>query len=91
MTLRLPSVQVISYTKDSIVVGEKFKGRAGFLNAMPSPNVSLYVNNTQESDSGRYLCQVVSPNGTPNGELRLDVQGENKHTLLHHGYTIRAP
>ncbi|KAM6907536.1 endothelial cell adhesion molecule a [Xenentodon cancila] len=65
---------IISYTKDSTSVGEQFQGRVGFLNPMPSRDVSLYINNTQEHDSGRYLCQVLSPNGAPIGELRLDVQ-----------------
>ncbi|CAG5878899.1 unnamed protein product [Menidia menidia] len=34
-------------------------GRVGFLSKMPSTDVSLYVNNTRESDSGRYVCQVI--------------------------------
>uniref|UniRef100_A0A3B4WAM4 Endothelial cell adhesion molecule a n=1 Tax=Seriola lalandi dorsalis TaxID=1841481 RepID=A0A3B4WAM4_SERLL len=40
-----------------------FKGRSGFNDIMPSRDVSLYINNTRESDSGRYLCQVIIPDG----------------------------
>ncbi|XP_061596228.1 endothelial cell adhesion molecule a [Cololabis saira] len=65
---------IISYTKESTSVGEQFQGRVGFLNTMPSRDVSLYINNTQEHDSGLYLCQVLSTEGAPIGELRLDVQ-----------------
>ncbi|MEQ2288706.1 hypothetical protein AMECASPLE_025542 [Ameca splendens] len=54
--------QVISYTKGSINEGSaQFRGRVGFLVNMPSSDVSLYINNTQESDSGRYVCQVLIP------------------------------
>ncbi|XP_028278102.1 endothelial cell adhesion molecule a [Parambassis ranga] len=67
---------IISYTKGSMSVGSsQFKGRVGFLSNMPSWDVSLYINNTQESDSGRYLCQVIIPdNPGLTGELLLDVK-----------------
>ncbi|XP_054610280.1 endothelial cell adhesion molecule a [Dunckerocampus dactyliophorus] len=68
--------QIISYTKGSINVGSpQFTGRVGFTSSMPSSNVSLYINNTQESDSGRYLCQVIIPdNPGLTADLSLDVQ-----------------
>lgn len=71
-------VQIISYTKGSKSVGSsQFKGRVGFTETMPSYNVSLYINNTQESDSGRYLCQIISPdNPGLTAELSLDVKGK---------------
>lgn len=67
---------IISYTKGSISVGSsQFKGRVGFTTSMPSRDVSLYINNTQESDSGRYVCQVISPDNPGNpAELLLDVK-----------------
>ncbi|XP_074468161.1 endothelial cell adhesion molecule a isoform X1 [Sebastes fasciatus] len=66
---------IISYTKDSMSVGSsQFKGRVGFSSSMPSRDVSLYINNTQESDSGRYYCQVIMPSGGISGELTLDVK-----------------
>ncbi|XP_061754033.1 endothelial cell adhesion molecule a isoform X2 [Nerophis ophidion] len=67
---------IISYTKGSMSVGSsQFKGRVGFTSSMPSSDVSLYINNTQESDSGRYLCQVISPeNPGLTAELSLDVK-----------------
>ncbi|KAK2828906.1 hypothetical protein Q5P01_019940 [Channa striata] len=67
---------IISYTQGSINVGSsQFKNRVGFTTTMPSPDVSLYINNTQEGDSGRYVCQVIIP-GKPEftKELSLDVK-----------------
>lgn len=67
---------IISYTKGSISVSSaQFRGRVGFSSSMPSRDVSLYINNTQETDSGRYLCQVIIPNnpGLTAG-LSLDVK-----------------
>ncbi|XP_030293587.1 endothelial cell adhesion molecule a [Sparus aurata] len=67
---------IVSYTKDSMSVGSsQFQGRVGFISSMPSRDVSLYINNTQESDSGRYLCQIIIP-GNPGftAELSLDVK-----------------
>lgn len=67
---------IIAYTKGFMSVGSsQFKGRVGFVSAMPSRDVSLYINNTQESDSGRYLCQVIIPDGNGlTAELALDVR-----------------
>lgn len=67
---------IISYTKGFMSVGSaQFMGRVGFSASMPSLDVSLYINNTQESDSGRYLCQVIIPNVSVNpAELSLDVK-----------------
>uniref|UniRef100_A0A096M866 Endothelial cell adhesion molecule a n=1 Tax=Poecilia formosa TaxID=48698 RepID=A0A096M866_POEFO len=59
--------QVISYTKGTINEGSlQFRGRVGFLKNMPSSDVSLYINNTKESDTGRYVCQVIIPSVTSN-------------------------
>uniref|UniRef100_A0A3Q0SCN3 Endothelial cell adhesion molecule a n=1 Tax=Amphilophus citrinellus TaxID=61819 RepID=A0A3Q0SCN3_AMPCI len=53
---------VISYSTNVVKeVSERFKGRVGFLNKMPSQDVSIYINNTQESDSGSFACQVINP------------------------------
>ncbi|XP_030010549.1 endothelial cell adhesion molecule a isoform X2 [Sphaeramia orbicularis] len=68
---------IISYTKGSIIVGNspQFKNRVGFTEQNPLNNISLYINNTQESDSGRYLCQVISPTSPGlTAELSLDVK-----------------
>ncbi|KAL0174156.1 hypothetical protein M9458_030124, partial [Cirrhinus mrigala] len=52
-----------------------FRRRVGFAMSMPSANLSIYINNTQESDSGRYHCHVIIP-GAPglSGELHLNVK-----------------
>ncbi|KAF3841510.1 hypothetical protein F7725_007372, partial [Dissostichus mawsoni] len=67
---------IISYTKGSISVGSpQFKGRVGFSSSMPSENLSLYINDTQESDSGRYVCQVIIPDDPGStAQLTLDVK-----------------
>lgn len=70
------SKQIISYTSGQIGMGSsEFRKRVGFAMSMPSTNLSIYINNTQESDSGRYLCNVIIP-GAPglSGELRLNVK-----------------
>ncbi|KAF3706784.1 Endothelial cell-selective adhesion molecule Precursor [Channa argus] len=66
---------IISYTGSIQVGGSHLKGRVGFTTTMPSTDVSLYINNTQESDSGRYACQVLI-SGKPEltNELTLDVK-----------------
>eukprot|EP00066_Takifugu_rubripes_P020075 XP_011609341.1 PREDICTED: endothelial cell-selective adhesion molecule [Takifugu rubripes] len=67
---------IISYTKGSMSVSSsQFKGRVGFISSMPSSDVSLYINNTQENDSGRYFCQIIIPeNPDLTAELKLDVK-----------------
>ena len=71
-------VQIISYKdKVSIIGGDsQFEGRVGFSSRMPSLDVSLYINNTQESDSGRYLCQVLTSDEGFAREISLDVKGK---------------
>lgn len=80
------AVQIITYAKDFTNVGtSQFLGRVGFSSSMPSRDVSLYINNTQESDSGRYLCQIIFPNNPGlTAELSLDVKGENQILLRKH-------
>lgn len=64
------------------VTSQQFKGRVGFISNMPSHDVSLYINNTQESDSGIYLSQIIIPNHSDlSAEIRLDVKGEEMTKL----------
>ncbi|XP_053187552.1 endothelial cell adhesion molecule a [Scomber japonicus] len=67
---------IITYTKGSVRFGKsQFKGRVGFREEMPTRDVTLYINNTQESDSGRYTCQVIMPDRDGlTGEITLDVK-----------------
>uniref|UniRef100_A0A8C1AQJ4 Endothelial cell adhesion molecule b n=3 Tax=Cyprinus carpio TaxID=7962 RepID=A0A8C1AQJ4_CYPCA len=70
------SKQVISYFSGQIGIGSTdFRRRVGFAVSMPSANLSIYINNTQESDSGRYHCHVIIP-GAPglSGEVDLNVK-----------------
>ncbi|XP_012683119.1 endothelial cell adhesion molecule a [Clupea harengus] len=66
---------IISYAAGVTTVSStQFRGRVSFVHQMPSRNVSLFINNTQESDSGRYLCQVVIPSNPVTGEMTLNVK-----------------
>jgi len=65
------------------VSSPQFNGRVGFATDMPSKDVSLHINNTQESDSGRYFCQVLVPNKAGvTAQLSLNVKGEINNSLL---------
>ncbi|XP_030599970.1 endothelial cell-selective adhesion molecule isoform X2 [Archocentrus centrarchus] len=70
------SKQVINFSSGEVGHGQnEFTKRVGFSVAMPSANLSIYINNTQESDSGRYMCIVIIP-GAPgiSGEMSLNVK-----------------
>ncbi|XP_077396911.1 endothelial cell-selective adhesion molecule isoform X2 [Festucalex cinctus] len=68
--------QVINFSSGEVGHGQNdFSKRAGFSAAMPSANLSIFINNTQESDSGRYVCDVIIPGGTGiSGQMRLNVK-----------------
>lgn len=72
------SVQVINFSSGEVGHGQRdYTKRVGFSVAMPSANLSIYINNTQESDTGRYICNVIIP-GEPGltGEVHLNVKGK---------------
>ena len=53
--------------------------RVGFTETMPNTNVSIFINNTRESDSGRYVLNVIIPGQrTLTEELTLTVKGRNQ-------------
>ncbi|XP_067289536.1 endothelial cell adhesion molecule a [Pseudorasbora parva] len=55
---------IISFVTGEINYGtSQIAGRAGFVHSMPDTNVSLFINNTKASDSGKYMCQVLIPGG----------------------------
>ncbi|XP_029301742.1 LOW QUALITY PROTEIN: endothelial cell-selective adhesion molecule [Cottoperca gobio] len=68
--------QVINFSAGEIGHGlNEFTKRVGFSAAMPSANLSIYINNTQESDSGYYVCSVIIPGSIGIlGEVRLNVK-----------------
>lgn len=71
------SFQVINFSSGQIGYGQnEFTGRVGFNVVMPSTNLSFYIKNIQESDSGLYVCIVIIP-GAPaiSGQIRLNVKG----------------
>ncbi|XP_068173357.1 endothelial cell-selective adhesion molecule isoform X2 [Antennarius striatus] len=69
------SKPVISFSSGQIGYGQnEFTRRVGFSVAMPSANLSFYINNTQESDSGLYVCIVIIPGAAMSGEIRLNVK-----------------
>lgn len=52
-------LQVILYQGGQIFDGApRFHGRVGFMGTMPATNVSIFINNTQLSDTGTYQCLV---------------------------------
>ncbi|XP_008307677.1 endothelial cell-selective adhesion molecule-like isoform X1 [Cynoglossus semilaevis] len=68
--------QVINFSSGEVGLGQgDFADRVGFTASMPSTNLSIYINNTQESDSGRYVCSVLVPRGQGLiGEVQLNVK-----------------
>lgn len=74
--------QVLTYIDGKSKVEEMYlKHRVGFLYPMPSSNISIAINNTQEDDSGQYMCTVNlgdenSVDGRNIGLLNLTVLGK---------------
>ncbi|XP_059930729.1 endothelial cell-selective adhesion molecule isoform X2 [Gadus macrocephalus] len=70
------SKQVINFSSGEVGYGEnEFTGRVGFSAGMPSANLSIFINSTQESDSGRYLCSVIVPGRSGlSGQMHLNVK-----------------
>ncbi|KAF6716126.1 Endothelial cell-selective adhesion molecule [Oryzias melastigma] len=70
------SKQVINFSSGKVGHGHNdFTKRVGFSVTMPSANLSIYINKTQESDSGLYFCHVIVPGGHGiSGEMRLNVK-----------------
>ncbi|XP_076002644.1 endothelial cell-selective adhesion molecule [Genypterus blacodes] len=70
------SKPVISYNWGEVSHGPNdFNQRVSFAVTMPSANVSIYINHTQESDSGRYMCIVLRHGELSiDGEVHLDVK-----------------
>ncbi|KAB5543539.1 hypothetical protein PHYPO_G00080360 [Pangasianodon hypophthalmus] len=56
----LDQSEIIIRYNNGLEIGTQYKGRVGFVHPMPSNNLSIYINNTSESDSGVYICQVLS-------------------------------
>ncbi|TMS07883.1 Endothelial cell-selective adhesion molecule, partial [Larimichthys crocea] len=70
------SKQVITFSSGEVGHGQNdFTKRVGFSATMPSANLSIYINNTQESDSGRYICTVIIRGSAGiTGDVRLNVK-----------------
>ncbi|XP_034025006.1 endothelial cell-selective adhesion molecule [Thalassophryne amazonica] len=70
------SKQVINFSSGEVGHGQNdFTSRVGFSATMPSANLSIYINDTHESDSGRYFCTVIVPKGAGiSGEILLNVK-----------------
>ncbi|XP_056296829.1 LOW QUALITY PROTEIN: endothelial cell-selective adhesion molecule [Pseudoliparis swirei] len=68
--------QVINFSLGKVGISQnEFTKRVGFSAAMPSANLSIYINNTQESDSGQYLCTVIIPGSAGMfGQMHLNVK-----------------
>lgn len=78
-------VQVINFSSGQVGYGQnEFTKRVGFSVTMPSANLSFYINDTQESDSGLYVCIVIIP-GAPSisGQIQLNVKGNGAECQSH--------
>ncbi|KAJ8414671.1 hypothetical protein AAFF_G00038730, partial [Aldrovandia affinis] len=51
-------VQVMIYQGGQVFIPSQLSGRVGFANTMPSTSASIFINNTQLSDTGTYQCLV---------------------------------
>lgn len=77
--------QVINFSSGQVGYGQnEFTRRVGFSVSMPSANLSFYINDTQESDSGLYVCIVIIP-GAPSisGQIQLNVKGNGAERQSH--------
>lgn len=75
-------VQILSYLGGTVKVEETdLKPRIGFLHSVPGHNISMFINATQEQDSGQYMCSVnieddtIQP-GKDIGIINLTVLGK---------------
>ncbi|OCT91366.1 immunoglobulin superfamily member 11 [Xenopus laevis] len=60
--------QIIIYQGGQVFTNAaQFHGRVGFMHTMPNTNASIYINNTQLSDTGTYQCMV---NNLPDRAVR---------------------
>ncbi|XP_041067584.1 immunoglobulin superfamily member 11 [Carcharodon carcharias] len=66
--------QVILYQGGQVISGAtQFNSRVGFVVTMPSTSASIFINNTQLSDTGTYQCLV---NNVPDrGERNIGILG----------------
>uniref|UniRef100_A0A674IH95 Endothelial cell adhesion molecule n=1 Tax=Terrapene triunguis TaxID=2587831 RepID=A0A674IH95_9SAUR len=64
------SLQILTYMDGTVKVQETYlKNRTGFVYPMPFFNISIAINNTQEMDSGEYMCTVnIVDEDTINGK-----------------------
>lgn len=74
----ISAVQVINFSSGQVGYGQnEFTKRVGFSVTMPSANLSFYINDTREADSGLYSCIVIIPGApTISGRIQLDVKGK---------------
>ncbi|NXP47173.1 ESAM protein, partial [Heliornis fulica] len=72
-------VQILTYLDGMVKVEEtELKPRVGFLYQVLTPNISVFINATQERDSGQYMCTVnvvddVTSTGKNVGVINLTV------------------
>lgn len=86
--------QVILYQGGQMFDGApRFHGRVGFTGTMPATNVSIFINNTQLSDTGTYQCLVnnLPDRGGRNiGVAGLTVLGEWQASQITVGFTYKS-
>lgn len=87
-------LQVILYQGGQMFDGApRFQGRVGFTGTMPATNVSIFINNTQLSDTGTYQCLVnnLPDRGGRNiGVAGLTVLGEWQTSPTTSGFNYKS-
>ncbi|XP_078387712.1 endothelial cell-selective adhesion molecule-like isoform X2 [Cetorhinus maximus] len=70
--------QILLYTGQGIIPADGYQNRVGLKHSMPSRDVSIYINNTNLSDSGLYTCSV----GVVISNLRTFINGATYLAVL---------
>ncbi|XP_066462766.1 endothelial cell-selective adhesion molecule [Eleutherodactylus coqui] len=65
--------QILKYMDGVVDTPERFRGRLDFVYQMPSKNISIVINKTLASDSGKYSCVVNVRNDQTVGDRNIGV------------------
>ncbi|XP_078055056.1 endothelial cell adhesion molecule a [Mustelus asterias] len=79
--------QLLLYTDHKVILEEAYQNHVGLMHSPPRNDFSMYINNTNLLDSGRYTCSVailVSQSNTiVSGATKLDVLSMYYDAVIH--------